>query len=178
MPYSAYIKEVGIYGGESNNPYMISLRFESSYFLPQDVHERDLLSVVNGHPTYGGVGVGAGLRPYSELRLPQPKTNLIFSLIIITPSFKDGFIFTNKKLIGAKKYVKKNKNVKIKSYWYQQGEEIGKITTGFSNVIFLVNRPLEFASDIQYYSKVLQHTPIKNRIPTFVKARDIIGILK
>ncbi len=83
MPYSGYLKEFGIFGGYNDKPYLISMRFESSYYMPPDVHERDLLSVVNGHPTYGGVGVGANHRAHPELLLPQPDTYLIFNVIII-----------------------------------------------------------------------------------------------
>jgi hypothetical protein len=215
MPYSGYIKEIGVFK-QRNGSNLVSMRFESSYFIPSTVHERDLLSVVNGHFTYGGVGGGAGNRAYPELLLPQPKTYLIFNIVIMTPNT---FTFTNTKLLrhplvsreseslhsegrkdskesepigdnpfrgnlalleqasGQNKNIINNKNVKVKSYWYEQGEELGKLLNGFGTVLFLVNRPMEFTADIEHNSKINPESYSKTVIETYVKTRDIVATL-
>jgi len=166
MPYSGYLKNVS-YGntgkhGNDGGQHVVNLRFESAFFIPAGVHERDLLSVTNGNWTYGGVGVGAGNRNWPVLLEKNPNTYLIFNVIIIVPSYKDAFIFTNKKQI---------------TQWFDQGEELGKLTFGFSNVVYICNRPIDFTSDIKYYSKMTDDTSLKNKIDTFIKARDIVGIM-
>ncbi len=177
VPYSAYLREIGIYGGNNNNPLIVKLRFESSYFIPSGVHQRDLLSVIYGNFMYGGVGVGAGLRYWPELLEPQPNTHLIYHVIIITQPLSNSFLFTNKKLRGIRNIIGSNNNYRIKPYWYEQGEEIGKLTCGMASIIVLVNRPIDFTSDIKYYSKMLEKTPLNKPIDTFIKAKDITGIL-
>jgi len=59
------------------------LDFETNYFMPKSVHERSLLSVVNGNYTYGGMGVGIDSRNYPETLEPQPDTKLHYRIIII-----------------------------------------------------------------------------------------------
>jgi len=177
MPYSGYLKEVGIFGGKDGEPYIVSLRFESSYFIPADVHERDLAAVIFGNFIHHGAGVGAGSRYWPELRLTQPDTYLIFNVIIIGQPFRDAFIFTNNKLKDMKKKVGNNKNIKSKPYWYEQGEELGKLTYGFSDVVYICNRPIQFASDVKYYSGMSSDESLYGKIDTYVKTKDIVGIM-
>lgn len=166
MPYSGYLKNVS-YGntgkhGNDGGQHVVNFRFESAFFIPAGVHERDLLSVTNGNWTYGGVGVGAGNRNWPVLLEKNPNTYLVFNVIIIVPSYKDAFIFTNRKKITD---------------WFDQGEELGKLTFGFSNVVYICNRPIDFASDIKYYSKMTDDSSLKNKLDTFIKARDVVGIM-
>lgn len=167
MPYSGKLTNVN-YGntkkhGNNGGQHIINLRFETSFFIPAGVHERDLLSVTNGNWTYGGVGVGAGNRNWPVLLEKNPNTYLIFNVIIIIPSYKDAFIFTNKKQI---------------TQWFEQGEQLGKLNFGFSNVLLICNRPIDFTSDIKYYSKLNDDdSSLKHKIDSFIKARDIVGII-
>ncbi len=148
MPYSGKLKQIRCH----NN--ITIFKFESQYFIPDSVSERDYLSVVNGNYTYGGVGVGAGTRAYPELIAPQPKITLIFYLILFQP-----INYTNKNL---------KQNNKFSDSYFQQGEEVGYCTQDTNYVAILANRPIEFASDIQ----------LKNEAnSTFIKAKDIVGIL-
>ncbi len=96
---------------------------------------------------------------------------------IITQNYEDAFVFTNSKLKNIKTYVGKDRNMRIKSYWYEQGEELGKLTHGFSNVLFMSNRPMQMTSDVDYYSIMATNSSLKNKIGSYVKARDIVGIL-
>ena len=67
IPYSGFLKEIGIHNLDSKQ-YCISLRFESTYFMPPSVHEREYVSVIYGHATQ--------MAPiYPELMDVQPKIN-------------------------------------------------------------------------------------------------------
>jgi hypothetical protein len=169
VPYPAYLREIGIFGGTKGRPYMISMRFESTYYMPTDVAERDTLSAIYGHTRYGGAGVGLGLREFPETKEPQPEIILIYSVVILTNSYQDAIEFTNEKLEGIEKHVGDDKNIIVLPHWYEQGEELCKLTYGFSHVVFLTNRSIDFASDIDYYTE--------KKIDSFVKARDLVGTL-
>lgn len=183
MPFAAYIKTLNVFV-DNDKTCITTLEFESTYFMPPDVHQRDYLSVINGNYTHGGVGVGvgvggvgvggvgvgAGSRSCPEVLEVQPKTHLSFHIIIISPT-KDSFIFTNKKL-------ETSKNQTLKQKWYEQGEELGKIMCGNACIVVLFNRRLDFTPDIKYFSKIDSMTPIHKPIDTYVKTRDIVGLIK
>lgn len=151
-PYNGYLIDLI----DANN--MIIFKFKSNYFIPDHIKERDYLSVVNGNFTYGGVGVGAGSRMCPQLIKPQPKIELIVYLILFQ-SVK----FTNKKIIS------KIKTNNLSNLWFGQGEELGYCINDTNYISILVNRPIEFASDISIEN---------NKASTFIKAMDIIGYLK
>lgn len=165
-PYSAHLRKI-IY---KNN--MTILKFDSEYFIPPDVHERPLLSVVNGNDTHGGVGVGAGPRYYPEYKEPHRDNTLRFYVIILGK-----LKFTSPKLVNINntKKCKTNHEVLIRSLWIEGGEVIGFLYAGGGSVITLFNRPLNFTSDIKHYSGIESlYKPIQKPIECFVKTRDLI----
>jgi len=169
MPYPANLKEISIYNAKDKQ-YYISLRFESDYFIPPNVHEREYISVVYGHNTRMSRG-------YPELVEKQPKTNLIFYLIMFGNSSNESIAFTNNKLIDIKKIMNVNSTHKIKETWFEQGEEVGVFNCCFGNTVFLINRPIDFASDIKFYSKLEANQSLHKSIESYIKVRDIVGLI-
>ena len=156
--------------------------------MPPDVRERDYLSVLLGNYTHAGVGVGAGTRWWPELLEPQPNTHLIYHLVMVTGSPKSSFDFTNLKLKNIKRAVGVNSPSRIKPIWLEQGEEIGKffcgggegnrrINGGGSMTIFLCNRPMDFTSDIKYFSKMELKGSNHKSFDCLIRTRDIVGVL-
>lgn len=200
IPYSGYLKEINVANRERFN--MVTLKVESDYFLPHSVEERDLLSVVNGHYTYGGSGVGAGTRWWPQYLEPQPKIKLIYHLVMISGSNKSRFRFTTPKLEGVKNKIGKGSPYRIKPMWMEQGQVIGRflcgeegddVPGGGSMILLFCNRSIDFTSDIQHFSRMSSVEPvtgpsglnrpkpsIKPSIKPFdcyIKMRDIIGVL-
>lgn len=181
-PYSGYLKEIKINGKNDSIPNLVTLRFESTYYIPVHVHERDYLSVLNGNYTHAGSGVGAGTRWWPELSNPQPNTNLIFYLVLIPYGNNSIIKFTNKKLTEIKKILSLGQNFRIKPMWIQQGEEICRFICG-SNVggghmaIMLSNRPIDFTSDIKHFSKINNQDSKFKPFDTYIQARDLVGLL-
>jgi hypothetical protein len=157
-PYPGYLKEIG------TTKDVLTLKFEQEYFLPDPVSERDLLSVVNGNYTNPTPGVGAATREYPYLLDVQPKTYLIYYLILIHPP-----IITNKYIKQAFCAINSEGIFRIKPTWLQQGSEIGTFTTDNNYAIVLSNRPIQFAADIKYYN---------NAPSTLIKSKDIVGIIE
>ena len=164
-PYQAYLKEIGMYNIQGDQ-YFISMRFESNYFIPPSVHEREYISVIYGH----NVNMSRG---YPELVEEQPKTNLI----LFGNNSNDSIVFTNNKLIDIKKIVSINTTKRIEQKWFEQGEEIGVFNCCLGNSIFLINRPIDFASDIKLYSKLNDKPSLHKSIESYIKVNDIIGLI-
>jgi hypothetical protein len=169
-PYSAYLSEIGIYN-QNSSQYYISLKFTTDYFIPPTVHEREYISVVYGHNIQNSRG-------YPELVEKQPKTYLVFYLIIFGDASNESIQFTNTKLVNLQKIVNLNSSYKTKKIWIEQGEELGVFNCCYGNVLFMINRPIDFASDIKYYSKLENNSTLYKQIECFVKVNDMIGLIQ
>jgi hypothetical protein len=135
----------------SNDKYIV-LTIESDYYIAPHIHERSYLSVMNGKSTYQGSGVGATDDMYSpELLKIQENSKLIYNLTII---------FTSNNTIDYK-YLKIGQ-------WMEQGKEILN-RSDIEQVLFVINRKIDYVNDIKKYNE--------NNLETFIRARDIIGIL-
>ncbi len=179
MPYSGYLKQVGIF---NRGDYTFTgLKFDSDYFIPPGVHERDYGSVILGNYTYSGVGVGAGTRPSSscfacdEFIRPQPNTRLIFTVILI--NHNNSKVLTNPKLMNFLKNCPKNKYATVvpEPIWMQQGEKIGELTrdkTFPSYTITMFNRNIELTSDVMKYSIYSD-----NKKDCLIRLNDMVGQL-
>lgn len=188
MPYSGYLTEVGLYGEKFigpvkdliKKPYIVTMRFESKYFIPPDVHERALLSAMNGNHTYGGVGVGAGSRSCPESLESQPDTKLIFYIVLVGSVYNNSVNLSNTKLQGLKKSIRLGTTTSIKPLWMEQGEEIGFYGCGGGSTLFLLNRKLDFTSDVKRYSQmdiVTNNGERVKQMDTKLKARDIVAAI-
>lgn len=166
IPYSGYLKNIRIINGN------VILKIESDYFIPNNVDERDLLSVVNGHPTHRGSGVGAGTRYWPELMKPQPDTYLIYYIVFMGIGTLNNLSDLNIKL----KIILNDMSQQYKSVWFEQGEELARYSCIKGLVLILVNRPIDFAADIKYYSNMSNDNQIKP-IDCLIRAKNIIGIL-
>lgn len=183
MPYSGYLKQVGIF---NRGDYTFTgLKFDSDYFIPPGVHERDYASVILGNYTYSGVGVGAGTRPSSscfacdDYIRPQPNTRLIFTVILINHNnhLKNSRMLTNPKLMNFLKNCPKNKYATVvpEPIWMQQGEKIGELVNDGSYpsyTITMFNRNIEFTSDIMKYSIYSD-----NKKDCLIRLNDMVGQL-
>jgi len=141
MPYSGYLTEINVL------PNYTSFKFESTFFMPPSVSERDYASVLVGHHVNDS-------KEFPELVEPQPKIKLIFYVIL----FGSQIVVTNDKIL------RKSDNM-----WFEIGEEIGGFHFCSGHVLFITNRPTDFTNDIKNYSK-------KN-IECYIKNKDLIGIL-
>jgi len=180
IPYSAHLRELGI--RFNKNVCIMTMKFESSYFMPHSVSERDYLSLTNGNFTNSGWGAGiGGTRNHPEFLQVQPDTTLIYHLVLIVPTINDNMpIFTNEKLISIQNKLHQDQPIyKIPPIWMDKGEELARLSCGGGYVCFITNRPVSFSPDINYYSKII---PNDNKliapIDTYVKANDNIGILE
>jgi len=145
--------------------------------MPVDVHERDLASVILGNFTYSGVGVGAGNRAYPELLEPQPQIKLVYYMILVNPT-SNSFEFSNQKLKNFNDFWKDDNIIhKIPSIWLEHGEELATFKNNVGYVVTMFNRPLDFTSDIKYYSKFDITNNEQKQIDVFVKLRDVIGMI-
>jgi hypothetical protein len=176
MPYSGYLTEASIFHS-LNTPYYICLKFESTYFMPTDVHEREYISVLYGNNIQMS-------RAHPDLVEKQPKIKLIFYVIMIGNSSTDSVVFMNRKLLQMKNNIELNSTIKInKKLWLEQGEEVaGFNCTTSSNVLFISNRLMDFTSDIKYYSKLedtqdSQDIQLEKKVESYIKTNDIVGIL-
>lgn len=161
MPYAGYLTEIGIF---HLNSYCITLRFESDYFVPPNVHEREYISVLYGNNIQMS-------RTYPELVKIQPDTHLIFYVIIFGDHDPNTIHFTNHKLLNIKNIVKPNTLYKPMPKWFEKGEELSTFSCAIGNVIVLTNRSIEFAADIRHYSS------LQKKVPSYIKMNDIVGIL-
>jgi len=176
IPYAAYLKEFGLFYKKSSNIYYNIMKLESNYFIPEQVKERDYLSVISGNYTNPTVGVGSATRPYPELIDPQPNTKLIYYLIIIGSPVDNLLEFTNKKLSKIKEFTHNNYINRIKPIWFEQGEELGYFKCSGGIMITLFNRIIEFTTDINHYMQLYEMG--NKQIDCYIKTNDIIGILK
>lgn len=169
IPYPASLKELAIYGG-NGSPYYISLRFETNYYIPPHVHEREYISVVYGHEIFES-------RRYPELMDVQPDTRLIYHLILIGNNSVDSVNFTNNKLINIQKNTNINTRTRIQPLSFDQGEELAVFNCCFGNTIFMTNRVINFASDIKFYSKLDDNKILTKPIESYIRLNDVIGEL-
>lgn len=142
LPYGGFLK-----GFSQLSSKILVLRFESKYFMPPDVHEREYISVIYGHNTNMS-------RVYPELVDKQPKIKLVFYVIVMA----DVIVLTNGKF--------------KKDEWFNQGEELGVFNCCVGNVLTLFNRHIDFASDIDYYSSKLDKP-----IESYIRLNDIVGMI-
>lgn len=162
MPYSGYLTEIGIL---KNNSYIMSLRFESNYFMPPDVHEREYKSVLYGHNVQLS-------RAWPELVDVQPDTSLVFYLVIIGNNDSSSLNFTNKKLQGMKDKIKPNTLYKPMPHWFDKAEELLTFNCDLvGHTIFLINRKIDFTSDIK------KNSDSQNKLYTYVKLKDVLGVI-
>jgi len=169
MPYAGYLKEISIHNHE-NKQYYISLRFESDYFVPPSVHEREYISVIYGN----NIQMSRG---FPELVEVQPETKLVFHVLMFGNSSSDSVAFTNTKLVDMKKSVNLNTSLRIKPIWFEQAEEIGTFNCCNGNTVVLVNRPIDFTSDIKFYSKMEKNDSLYRPIETYVRLKDVVGLI-
>jgi len=161
MPYAGYLTEIGIFHLDS---YCITLRFESDYFMPPDVHEREYISVIYGHNIQMS-------RAYPELVEIQPNTSLVFYVIIFGGQESNTVHMTNGKLVNIKNIVNPNTLYKPMPKWFEKGEELATFSCTIGNILVLVNRPIEFTSDIKHYSS------LQKRIASYIKMNDVVGVI-
>ena len=174
FPYSGNLTNITLLK-KPEHPYTMIFRIDSDYYMPQNVSERALLSVLRGNHTYGGVGVGAGSRAFPELLKKQPNTHLTYYLIIVGAT-KSNFINFANKFSNINATLKTNEPIHFKSIWVDTGEELGNIICGGGSVIVLCNRKINFEIDIEFYSKLAQNS-LKKPIDCLVNMRDIVGKL-
>ena len=156
VPYSGYVTGMQI----MNNS--ITLKFESDYFIPPNVHEREYISVVYGHNIQMS-------RAYPELTETQPKTKLVFYIILLTNKTSDSIIFTNTSLNN----IKQATHTKKIKFWMDQGEELGVFNCCLGTILMLVNRPIKFSDDINFYSNSLN-----KQIECYIRTKDLIGLIQ
>jgi len=181
VPYQAYLTEIAVIGNplkkgvvdidESvvDEPFIMVLKFESNYFVPPTVKEREYISVIYGN----NINVSRG---YPDLVNPQPETKLIYYLILVGPVFHNSIALSNTKLLNMENIIKMNHNNKIKDTWFAQGEELGFFEYKSGSIIMLCNRPINFTEDITHYSGL--YPSIRRPIETYVHAKDVIGGLE
>lgn len=162
VPYSAYLTEISI-----SNKY-ITLKFESDYFMPPDVYEREYISVVYGH----NIQMSRG---YPELVEVQPKTKLLYYLVLFSNKLNDSIVFTNNNLINIGQSLKVNTSSKMK-IWLEGGEELGVFNCCLGSTLILLNRPIIFTSDIDFYSG--PGDGLNNKIECFIRTKDMIGLIQ
>lgn len=152
MPYPGYLTEISIASNYT------SLKFESTYFMPPSVKEREYISVLYGH----NVSMS---RDFPELVEVQPRIKLIFYVIL----FGKDVILTNKKLLEISR-----RNIRIgipyETILLEKGEEIGGFNCCQGHVLFITNRPIDFTNDIRYYT-------MNKNIECYIKNKDIFGLL-
>lgn len=169
IPYSANLKEIGIHNF-NNNQYCINMRFESNYYMPPQVHEREYISVIYGNNVQMS-------RIYPELVDIQSDTKLIYHMLLFGNNKNDSVIFTNNKIIGMLDDIKMDTTIRLKSIWMKEGEEIGTFNCCLGKIVCLFNRPINFATDIRYFSLLDNNKPIK-KIECLIRAKDVIGMLE
>ena len=132
VPYDSVLTNLSE-GSES-----IVFKFETTYFMPRDVKERDYWSAITGNHNYSGSGVGMGNRyskDYYNHQKPQQQTHLTYYIIVSSPN--------NSKKI-------KNRSPKTD---FNRGDELCYLDGGgFIFVVF--NRPIKFQNDIAHYSSL------------------------
>lgn len=175
IPYSGYISGYRIQSKNESRPYIFSLRIESGYYMPPNIHQPNYAALMNGNYIYTGSGVGASLRYWPELLEIQPDTHLKYYLIIIG-SLNGSIKILNNKLNHINLLKETDGFKPLKQIWLEQGEEICHNMCGGGIVIFLCNRPMEFANDIKYYSKI-ENNNLVSSIDTYIRMRDVIGFL-
>jgi hypothetical protein len=158
-PYSGYLKDVRV-----DKSYIL-FKFESNYFIPKDVGERNYMAVIYGNYMYGGTGVGMAMREAPELLDEQPNTKLVFYVIMIGYGIK----LINKKLVNQQVI----KLLEGEQTWFEQGEELGLFKCCGGSVICLFNRTVDFTADIKQYSIIENN----KQMDTLIKARDVLGML-
>lgn len=162
VPYQAFLKGIGFFN--NNNSSCVILKFESTYFMPESVHEREYVSVIYGHETQQA-------RFFPELMDVQPKITLIYYMFIMGDG-DNSVVITNANLYNFKASMEPNKMYTIKSLWFDQAVELGVFNCCLGKVCCFFNRPVRYSSDIKLHS-----FDLSKKIECYVKARDIIGLL-
>lgn len=148
MPYSGYLTDLKVKMDDGH--YYVSMQFKSNYFIPPDVHERELISVVYGHRANMAWA-------YKELMNVQPETPLLFYIILIGNTDSNSIALIHDKLRNLKQ------NQKFQPMWFEKDEELGVFNCCLGKIVFLINRPMVFADDMS------------KDVETYVKYNDVIG---
>lgn len=164
MPYKGFMKEIMIFDNIASDTYMIAFKFDSNYYIPPDVHEREYISVLYGN----NINMS---RFFPELVDVQPDTHLIFYVIMYGLKNQDSIRFVNQKLTDLKQQLKMNEVTRIKPTWYEQGEELATFICGGGYVITMFNRQIDFIEEIKKYS--MEPKPIE----VYTHTRDIVGAM-
>jgi len=178
VPYNGYLAQVGIFNDRPNNvndkstnstKYHIVLRFINNYFVPPHVHERDNLSAIYGHNTNMS-------RYYPELIKVQEKTPLDYYVILFGNSNPASIQLTNAKLSDIKNKITVGTMSDIRTIYFDQGEDIGAFNMCEGYIMMLMNRPMRFTSDLNFYSKLVGNH-LSKPIETYIKQNDIAGYI-
>ena len=157
VPYNANITSIETFNAQNFNYNCTIFKFESNYYMPPDVHEREYASVIAGHATFGA-------RIFPKLMDVSPDTYLIYYLLIYS---QNRISLNNSKL--------QNNNT-----WFDAMDELGFFANDNETenyIIFLSNRKMDFAKDILYYSKLIPNN-LNKQIECYVQMNDMIGLLK
>ena len=129
-----------------------------------------------GEPT--GSCIDSSSRTHPHFLKKQPNTTLIYYVVVISPTEKTQFTFTNRKLVKIRNLVQDNEYLDMHPVWYQQGEEIGKINCGSAYVLVMCNRLIDFASDVSYMSKMTPASEhLARPLDCIVRTNDIVGYI-
>lgn len=182
MPYNGYLKEISIntsdklVKGTDQQMYTTVMRFESKYFVPPKVGDRDLLALINGNFMNPGTGIGPGNSAYPQMLGRYDDYTVVFYLVIITYNKDENSIkFKNEKFMNISDDLIINESFKTKATWFDLNENIGRIMSNIGYVLVLFNREIKFEDDIGYYSNIFDN---KNALENYVKSRDTIGYLQ
>lgn len=135
-PYRGNLTEIKNYF--KNGKYLTIFSFSNNYYIPKDRSERDLQSVLNGHPMY----------PYDpEWKKSDEPGNLIFNVTIVSSNKPKIYFDNNHKLTGP---------------WVEQGQTICNLTDSSAHIFVSANRPIKLESDISRFSNIGKFTYIKN----------------
>lgn len=145
MPYLGVIidKKNGML---NNGNHYVILKFINDYYIPPSVQEREYISVLLGHPIFNS-------KLYPELLIPQPKTTLAFSIILIGNN--------NPNSISTIPYIQ-NSSI-------PQGIEVARFNLCCGTIYCVFNRNIDMSRDMLQYSE--------KQIECYIRVRDIIGVL-
>lgn len=150
--------------------YSSAYIFRNDYFIPSNVGERDIASIIYGNFFYTGAGVGAGNRAYPELLRPQPNVGLTFAVIVFgNPTM------THSALDGSRNASRNQKHAK----WISPNEILGNYSCNDGTVIILCDRHITFYADIDTFSGVTNSgiTKTSERIDVRLKRGSAFGLI-
>lgn len=126
MPYQGYLVDLDIKFLPNGNICYI-LNFSNNYYIPNNVGEREYISVVYGQ----NINMSRG---YPELVDVQPDTKVYFDVVLIGTNNKESVLITNEKI----------QNFEGKKVWLEKGEEICGFNNCLGKLIVSFNRVIDF----------------------------------